>query len=392
MSDTTSPPPASPTRTALHRAAQTGARHLAGALARLRAGAPAHVAGYRGYATGGRALVLARVLQGAPLAAAEATHSRWRNLLDALRRIESDPLAHVALDGRLGAHPFHATSDDEGFVRQWVPLSVPLPPGEWHAVTLAPAGGATLPPGLMPSVLAPAATARFGIVSDLDDTVLQSDATRLLNAARLLLLENARTRLPFPGVAALYRALVAGATGAEGNPVFYVSSSPWNLYDVIADFLDVQQIPTGPLLLRDWDLGRGLARHGTHKRAAIAELLDAYPSLPFLLVGDSGQEDPEIYRAIAGDFPGRVLGVWIRSVARAPERIAAVRALADELAEQRIPFVLADDSAALAADGVRRGWLGPDAVTAVDGSAQRDAARPAVPLAGSDDDAPASGP
>ena len=59
-------------------------------------------------------------------------------------------------------------------------------------------------------VLIPSAGARLGVISDMDDTVLQSEITSFVRAARLMLLENARTRLPFPGVAAFYRALDAG--------------------------------------------------------------------------------------------------------------------------------------------------------------------------------------
>jgi phosphatidate phosphatase APP1 len=382
------------TGTALRRALGTGARHVAGALGRLRAGAPTHLAGYRGYASGSRALVLGRALRGAPLAGADAAQSRWRNLLDSVRRIESDPLRNARVHGRIGDTTFELQADDEGFVHQWVPLARPLAPGGWHPVHLsldvpppAPAAPATATPedgspdattsDAEASVLAPAATARYGVISDLDDTVLQSDATRLLRAARLLLLENARTRLPFPGVAALYRALVAGETGDDGNPLFYVSSSPWNLYDVIADFLDVQEIPPGPVLLRDWDLGRDLFRHGAHKRAAIGEILESYPALPFVLVGDSGQEDPEVYREIVRDFPGRVRAVYIRSVTRTPARLAAVEALAAEVAAHGSTLLLADDTEAMAAHAAAHGWMREAAVAAVHDVAEDDAARPA---------------
>ena len=70
--------------------------------------------------------------------------------------------------------------------------------------------------------------------------------------AKLTLLHNAHTRLPFEGVAGFYQALQRGRDGEAYNPVFYVSNSPWNLYDLLEDFLDVHGIPRGPLLLRDW--------------------------------------------------------------------------------------------------------------------------------------------
>ena len=143
------------------------------------------------------------------------------------------------------------------------------------------------------------------------------------------MLGNARTRLPFPGVAGFYRALRDGATGDENNPIFYVSSSPWNLYDVISEFMDLQEIPRGPILLRDWDYQPRIAlvaiRHFDHKGVAIRNIMQMYPELPFILIGDTSQHDPEIYRQFVEEFPGRIPAIYIRDVTQNAERSAAVR-------------------------------------------------------------------
>ena len=119
-------------------------------------------------------------------------------------------------------------------------------------------------------------------------------------------LSNARTRKPFKGVAAFYRALHAGV-----NPVFYVSKSPWNLYAPLVEYLEVQGLPLGPLMLRDF----GLASSRHHKREAIEAILTTYPKLRFVLIGDSGEQDPEIYSAAScGAFPQRIRAIYIRSV------------------------------------------------------------------------------
>ena len=72
------------------------------------------------------------------------------------------------------------------------------------------------------------------MISDIDDTIVRTGATSLLMMLRVVLLSNAHTRLPFQGVAAFYGALARGASGQDSNPLFYVSSSPWNLYDVLS--------------------------------------------------------------------------------------------------------------------------------------------------------------
>jgi phosphatidate phosphatase APP1 len=212
----------------------------------------------------------------------------------------------------------------------------PIPTAQvWHNVYLhwAPAdrpdpAGETAP-WLAAQVLTPPPGARFGVISDIDDTVLVSHAASPFRMALTALLNNARTRSPFPGVAAFYQSLQAGVRGDEHNPIFYVSSSPWNFYDLLVEFMQVNEIPAGPLLLRDY--GRQNLRdigHRDHKRQAIDALLAAYPALPFVLMGDSGQEDPEIYASVVQDFPDRILGIHIRDVtpgsARRRQEIAAL--------------------------------------------------------------------
>jgi len=353
------------------------ARHTAGALGRAIDRDPVQIVGYRGYGTAERVLVLGRVLQEAGIRTPTATQSRWRNLVTSLRRIESDPLPFARVRARLASQMPHRVeelvADDEGFLRHWVVAGAPLPAPAWHDVSLSLADP---PNGIdvhaTASVLTPAPTATFGVVSDMDDTVLQSEVTSFLRAARMVLLENALTRLPFPGVAAFYRALERGATGAEANPIFYVSSSPWNLYDVIDGFLAAQRIPTGPILLRDWDLGRLTERHARHKGAAIREILETYPALPFLLIGDSGQEDPEIYTELVREHPGRIRAVYIRNVTPYADRTARIQALAREVAESGSTLVLADDTVAAARHAAMHGWIASDALAEIGGETRDD--------------------
>ncbi len=324
---------------------------------------PYGIIGYRGYAAADRALVLGRVLQEQGIAPADPAHGRWRNLVHALKRLESDPLPFARVRATAAGTATELAADDEGFLHAWVPLPAATRKSGWHSIALELVDerrkrGARAEA----QVLIPPAGARFGVVSDMDDTVVQSEVTDFVRAARLVLLENARTRLPFHGVAAFYRALERGAGGAEANPIFYVSNSPWNIYDVIEDFLAAQGIPTGPLLLRDWDLGLRLRRRPNHKARAIPEILAANPTLPFILVGDSGQEDPEIYRAIVGAHPGRILAVYIRNVTPHPERHAAIRRLAGEVLATGSILVLADDTLAVAQHAAQHGWIAASAL------------------------------
>jgi phosphatidate phosphatase APP1 len=230
-------------------------------------------------------------------------------------------------------------------------------------------------------VLIPPPNAAFGVISDIDDTIVRTGATSLLTMARVVLLSNAHTRLPFQGIAAFYAALERGPSGRGRNPLFYVSSGPWNLYDVLVQFLALNRIPAGPLFLQDWGLGQRTfikTGHREHKLAVIGTLLADYPQLPFVLVGDSGEEDAAIYREVVRDHPGRIRAIYIRDTAL-EHRATAVRAIAEELRAGPTPLLLASDTFAAAKHAVAHGLIHPDALGAIRADKARDL--PPAPLA-----------
>ncbi len=194
-------------------------------------------------------------------------------------------------------------------------------------------------------VRVPGPEARFGILSDIDDTILETGVQRVAQMIRQTFTGSALTRTPFPGAPELYRDLAAAV-----NPVFYVSSSPWNLHTFLTAFLRHRAFPMGPVLLRDL-LGNAAGREP--KAGRISEILDLHPQLPFVLIGDSGEKDPQIYADIVRAHPGRILAVYIREVRLDPGdgRVEHV----SEAWDQDVPFVLAADS-----DAVRRHAAGLD--------------------------------
>ena len=322
----------------------------------IRGDAVHHVVGFRGYGTRDRLYVLGRALEDEGILAADESHSRWRNFGESLKRFDADPLPHASVTATMGDVRATFEADDEGFIHQWLALPAPLRTTGWHGVELALASDPPESAGIA-HVLVPPDRPRFGVISDIDDTVLQSRVATPLHAARLMFFENSRTRLPFPGVAAFYRALVDGPTGTDGNPIFYISSSPWNVHDVLADFLDAQGIPLGPLLLRDWDLSRSLVKHSGHKGERIREVFDAYPHMSFILVGDTSQEDPEIYAEAVREHPGRVLAIYIRDVAATDVRRQAIATLASAVEPEGISLILAPETLTIARHAAASGWI-----------------------------------
>jgi phosphatidate phosphatase APP1 len=181
--------------------------------------------------------------------------------------------------------------------------------------------------------------------------------------AWIVLRNNAHTRLPFEGVAAFYRALQGGADGRASNPIFYVSSSPWNIYDMLDDFLNVHGVPPGPLFLKDWSL-TVLGKHRDYKLGVIRRLLGTYEDLPFVLIGDSGEEDPEIYLQTVREHPGRVMAVYIRDVTLG-ERDAEIMAMAEEARKLGTKMVAVPNTNGAAEHASSIGLVAPSAIAAV---------------------------
>lgn len=333
-----------------------------------RGGGPVSVEPYLGYGTRDALLVHGRVLADKGSPAPDKSHSLVENLVAAYRRFESDEVPHAKVRLTFNEQSLEVSADDEGYVRHRFEPGRPVTQGQWHEVTLglvSPAPPDNAPEALA-RVLVPGSSARFGIISDIDDTVIETHVAEPLKMLVATLLKNAHQRVPFPGIAAFYRALQAGVSGNEGNPVFYLSNSPWNLYAVLVEFLRSNGLPEGPLLLRDFGDHMLFDSHRDGKEGRIRELMALYRDLRFILVGDSAEQDPEIYSSIVADAPDRVLAIYIRSVDPGAQRIAAIAELTARVARTDCELVLAADSLAAAVHAAGSGWISAEALATVE--------------------------
>jgi phosphatidate phosphatase APP1 len=288
---------------------------------------PLQIVTYRGFGTREHAVVRGRLLEASVLERSLPADTAFRNFRRMLRRFFSREVPEATLKAALGATAVGGTTDDEGYFDLPVPAPA-LPSREaWQTAEVEVVSAQVR--GLVPTrasaeILIPGDAAEIGVISDIDDTVLQTHVTQTLKMIWVTLFGSAFTRMPFEGTSELYRALAAGVSGHADNPVFYVSKSPWNLYDFLVDFMDYHQLPRGPLLLRD--IGLREAPPVDHKSAAVRQLLDTYPGLPFVLIGDSGERDPEIYLETAARYPGRIRAIYIRDLGGKNRKQSAGRA------------------------------------------------------------------
>jgi len=310
---------------------------------------PLQIDVYRGHGTPQCLRVRGRVLEQSGTRQPDGEAGILRNTLDTIRRMESDEIPGARLRVRLAGATEEVETDDEGYFSVDMRPATPLEPG-WHDVRIelidSMAGGAGLE--ATGRVLVPDPEAEFGVISDLDDTVIRTGATNKLTHTRLLFSRNAVTHVPFEGIDDFYRRLRLGPDGRGANPVFYVSRSGWNLHDMFVRFLDEHDLPRGAMYMQDTAIIEPKSEHvghEQHKRRSIDIILGMHEPLPFVLVGDSGQEDPETYLAAAERWPGRIHAVYVRDVTD-PDRDREVRRIMDRLREMGVPALAAEETSA----------------------------------------------
>lgn len=256
---------------------------------------------YIGYAEPDALVVRGRVLASLRRNSAAPRQSKWLNFRQMLSLFLTDEVAGV----RVEAMGVAGVTDEEGY------FTLRLPRGDvsgWQEVAVSLSDQrveANCP------VLVPRSDAKFGVISDIDDTMLHTGAYALWRNLWNSLTGNALTRRVFPDAVHFISALAE----AGRNPVYYVSSSPWNLHHFLTLVFERADLLRGPMFLRDLGLSPSqfvTGTHGDHKGGAIDTLMQANPDLKFVLVGDTGQHDAFVYRDAVLRHPERVIAVVLR--------------------------------------------------------------------------------
>jgi len=328
---------------------------------------PVIILPYRGYAYQNRAHIGGRLLEkeGALKEGQTDEKSFLQRLAIHYRRYESDEIPFQTIIARFQGQELKTQTDEEGFFefdfqldepirssQNWLEIELEAPPTPYYTEPLHATGEIQLVPE----------DSQFGIISDVDDTIIKSFANSSLKKIRTLLSNTAKTRTPFPHVGDFYRAMQQAR--GEYNPLFFVSGSSWNLYDFLVDFCDAHDIPKGTFFLRELGLSKDLfikEETTKYKQEHLKTILDFFPRLAFILIGDSGQEDPEIYLELAKKYPKRVKAVYIRNITSA-ERKQEVQQLADQIDELGIPMLLIDDTKEAAEHARQNGWISAEAM------------------------------
>lgn len=329
---------------------------------------------YRGYGSRKEIFLIGRVFH-QPTSSPKREDSTGRLLVQMARRLLRRGVSNVEVEVRFAGSVQRIETDAHGYFRAHVDLAESPAAGRlWHSAEVElisspkkqDAAEAEIAEA---EIFIPPDTANVVVVSDIDDTVMYTGVANKIKMFWRLFAERADSRVAFPGVAAFYRALHDGASGQAVNPILYVSRGPWGIYDMLNEFFNQHRIPIGPILfLREWDvrLKSPLPKRAEgHKKELVRRMLALYDGLPFVLIGDSGQHDPEIYADIVREHSGRVKAVYIRDVSRSRTREKEIAKLADEVEKAGTSLMLADDSYAMARHAAEHGFISESALAEV---------------------------
>ncbi|MEP2296737.1 phosphatase domain-containing protein [Algoriphagus sp.] len=317
---------------------------------------------YEGFGNEREILLVGRVIRDNRVGASTPEDSVWQNIGKMRRRFMTVVIPGVVVKANFQGEEYLAKTDEEGYFefkihpRESIQIS-----SRWQQIELILQDQVIRNQGEVKArgdVFLPVGQIDYGIISDVDDTIIPTGAMRMTEMLKTTFVKNAHTRVPFPGVSAFYKALQKGSDGIESNPFFYVSSSPWNLYDFLHELLQIHHIPKGPLMLRDIGLSRTeliSGDHSEHKLTQIRQILSTYVELPFLLFGDSGQEDPTIYLQVVKEFPRRILAIFIRDV-HSP-RHDMVEKIRLELKALGVEMLLVKNTLEASHYALQKGWV-----------------------------------
>ena len=320
---------------------------------------PVIIMPYGGYANETSLHAQARVLEDEGIEK-HVSNSFKDNIVRSLKSFETDEIKGAKVKVSWQGDSAELISDSEGYIylnsdhglelnhkgTLWIPVTFELLKNEevTHSITS--------------SVMKPAPDAEFGVITDMDETLIHTGLESILRWKVIIntFFKHSHDRLPLENAQQLCLALCGGSTGFKENPIFYLSNSPWNLYEYLTAFLEKFNFPKGTLLLRDIGLFNKKKKSliERNKFVKISHILETYPKLNFILIGDAVDHDPEIYVKIARKYPERILSIYIR-VVKSKKKMRYTEKFIENTTDVEIKLIRSSDEAL--EDAKKRGYI-----------------------------------
>jgi phosphatidate phosphatase APP1 len=267
---------------------------------------------YNGLGTTAGARVWGRVLEDEGLTTPAAGEGRFRKLRRSWHELESDEIPHAEVTLKVLGRSYPVRADREGLFELRLPG--PLPRGD-HPVdaSMRYPRAVRVEAGRL---LVWPQTPGVAVVSDIDDTVLQTGVQNKLGMIKRVLFSNAHDLRTYDRAPRLFQ-----VWARRGHPIVFVSGSPVNLYTRLCQFFTRRGFPVAPLLLKNLGITAGsdsLTDQRGYKLRRIRQVQALLPGYRLLLLGDSGEQDPEIYADVQRGSGAGVVGVLVHRVTAEP--------------------------------------------------------------------------
>ena len=265
---------------------------------------------YDGFGTKDRALISGRAVNNDKgYAPEEKKENTWKKLRRSFSLMRAKPMKHATVDVRIGASIHTVKTDAKGY------FEIDLKAAELHNLSEgehrmdARVRGSSKATRWAQSTFFLWPRNGTAVISDIDDTVLDSNVAKKLRLVTKTFTNNSKDMKGFAGAAALYSRF-----RSSGMPVVFVSSSPTNLHSRLKLFFEQAGFPQAPMLLKRLSLfggGDSLNEHGSYKERQLARIAKLLPGYKFVLIGDSGQADRDVYES----FRAKIGSNRIRKIA-----------------------------------------------------------------------------
>ena len=242
------------------------------------------------------------------------------------RSFTSVPISFAEVTLEVGGQVFCVRTDKGGVLDHR--LEIDLEPGN-HQVQMSLPGSETV----TSTVYVAPAGERVGIICDVDDTIMVTALPRPMLAAWNSFVLSEHARMATPGMPVLLDRLHRRYPTA---PIMYLSTGAWNVAPTLERFLARNAYPSGTLLLTDWGptRTRWFRSGAAHKVDSLRRLVTEFPETKWILIGDDGQRDPDIYSGFALRYPEHVAAIVIRNLTVGESVLASGRIWADDRAKQ----------------------------------------------------------
>jgi phosphatidate phosphatase APP1 len=295
---------------------------------------------YAGYGGSGWIRVLGRVLLTVPAVTSEDEQGLKNRNVRGWRSFTSVPVDDVSVIVTAGGRDFRVKAGRGGVVDSRIDVDLPI---GWNTISIR--TDESDPVDAPVHVVDP--SIRIGLLSDIDDTVMVTALPRPFLAAWNTFVLNEHARRPVAGMAVMYERLVRAHPGA---PVIYLSTGAWNVAPTLTRFLSRNLYPSGALLLTDWGPthDRWFRSGRDHKQSSLRRLATEFPDIRWVLVGDDGQHDEELYGEFLHEHENNVAAVCIRRLSPGEAVLAGGRSAPDGHSEDvAVPWISAPDGAGL---------------------------------------------